>query len=176
MLHSRERRSLKAHNPSFSCSYHTFPDSFSNWEAFPPWKHIPKLRGRGRGVVSGEVINPLLGKNGQLGNLLAPFTKQVRGAKSKSPGRGQSGLKKPPSSRQHLKQCRKRGAARIPGKGGLRQQEPEGSGRPGPRSETGTRPGGSRDPQLRPDRPGSSPRTWSAGARSMVPAAATGPR
>lgn len=48
----------------------------------------------------------------------------------------------------------KRGAARIPGKGGLRQQEPEGSGRPGPRSETRARSGGSRgrDPQL-PARP-----------------------
>lgn len=101
------------------------------------------------------MINPLSGEHGQLGSLLAPFTKPGRKSKSESPARGQRGWKSPQARDSSWNNAGEWGAATLPGKGGLRQQKPEGFGRPGPRSETRARPGGSSDPQLpaRPARP-----------------------
>lgn len=74
------------------------------------------------------------------------------GGPKANPQPGVIGAGKAPKLETASETMQETGAARIPGKGGLRQQEPEGSGRPGPRSETRARPGGNRDPQL-PARP-----------------------
>lgn len=122
-------------------------------KAFAPRKHVPELKGRAGWGVSLEVLYPPLGRARTTWSLRAPFTKPRRRGKIESPAWGQPRLKKSYAQGSIWNNAGERGAAGFPGKGGLRPQDPEGSGGPGPRSEARIRLAGSGDHQTRPAQP-----------------------
>lgn len=139
-----------------------------------------------RGAHSLQVINPPAGRAPTTWESSGPFHLAGRRGTSESPARAgdrQQGGKSPPARGSICNNAGERGAARLPGGGGLRPQEPRAHRartralRPPRPTIRGQGPPGrkQRAPSPRPGWPGPSPRTWSAGARSMAPAVATGP-
>lgn len=133
MLRSMKHRSKEPVTPPppFICSYHTFSDSLSEWEAFKSLSTLrthSRTKRKGGGVEwrgdSLEVIKPPLGEARTTWSLLAPFTKPGRKGKIESAARGVRevggirGWKSPHARDSIWNNAGEWGTARLPGKEG----------------------------------------------------------